>query len=158
MAPAGVGHDVRMLTADRIRRRIARAGLIALAIVALASATLTGCGRGRTGEFHLSGTLRLLNSTNGGFLSLPAGPCAGAGPYIDIADGAVVTISAGADALALGHLTNGTRQSATECTWTIDVPHVPAGKLRYTIAVGTTSERDFSEGDMRAGPAFTIGG
>jgi len=128
------------------------------AIAAALAASLASCARSRSGEFDLAGTVRLINSGDSGFLSLPAGACAGAGPYIDIADGSVVTVSADSDAVALGHLENGTRVSATECRWAIDVPHVPAGKLRYTIAVGTDSERDFSEGDMRAGPILTLGG
>lgn len=139
-------------------RRLIRIAAIGLVVVALGIAALSSCGRSRTGEFDVSGALRLLNSGGGGYLSHSAGPCAGAGPYIDIADGTVVTVSANEDTLALGHLTNGTRVSPTECTWTIDVPHVPAGKLRYTIAVGTNSERDYSEGDMRSGPVLTLGG
>lgn len=147
-----------MRATDWPPRRLVRGAAVLLVLVALAIAALASCGRERTGSFDVQGTLRLLNSGDNGYLSLPAGPCAGAGPYIDIADGSVVTVSANAETLALGHLTNGTRVSPTECTWTIDVPDVPAGKLRYTIAVGSGSERDVSEGDMRAGPVLTLGG
>jgi hypothetical protein len=118
---------------------------------------LAGCGRPRTGDFAVSGTLRLINSGGGNF-TISEGTCVGAGPYAEISVGTVVTVSAGTDALVDGKLSSATIASPTECDWTITVAHVPAGKIRYSLAVGTEPLKAFSEGDMKANPTITLGG
>jgi hypothetical protein len=135
-----------------------RAALIALLPGLALVLALAGCGRARTGSFPVQGTLRLLNSGDGGYLAAAGGSCAGSGTFADITNGAVITVSAGSDDVATGSLKDATWISATECDWTISVKEVPAGKVRYTVAVGTGSSHTFSEGDLRGDPVMTIGG
>jgi hypothetical protein len=135
--------------------RLLTAVLLMTAVPVMA---LTGCGRPRTGDFAVSGTLRLINSGGAGNFTISDGTCVGAGPYAEISVGTLVTVSAGTDALADGTLTSATIASPTECDWTITVAHVAAGRIRYSLAVGTEPLKAFSEGDMRANPTITLGG
>jgi len=132
--------------------------LVPLCCAALVLGSLGACGRPASGTFTIDGVLRLLNSGQQGFLSSSVGFCHGAGNFVDIADGTVVTVSAGTDTVATGYLRTGRRASPIECDWTILVDKVPAGRVRYTIAVGAGPQSTFSEGDLRGRPVMTLGG
>lgn len=131
---------------------------VAIALLCVMALSVGGCGRERTGSFDLTGTLRLLNTGDSGFLTQRWGPCAGAGQHDGIIDGAAVTISDGTDTVAVGALSDGTRISATECDWTIRVADIPAGRVRYTVTIGDEPQRVISEGDLRRRMVMIIGG
>jgi hypothetical protein len=114
-------------------------------IVLLAVAFTVGMTHGRGGPspgaatFFVNGTLDI------------ASDCDSWG-YDDIRDGAEVQVTdASGRILAVGNLTG------SGCHYSFTIPNVPAGLSLYGIQVGHRGAVHYSETELRAGPALSLG-
>jgi hypothetical protein len=121
------------------RRRYLLGGLLGLAIAAgivAGVAVLVQRGDGLPPKtFIVAGTVRLTGQA--GFQS--GQPCAGAGAYADLRDGAAVTVSGpGGETLSVGELIDGTgtvSDTGVDCVWHFFVVDVNADRDRYLVEV-----------------------
>lgn len=110
--------------------------------------------------FILTGTMTLTDSSGilGAHFTLGS-TCMGDGGYGDIAPGAQVTIYDNTGTmLAIGELGDGSVIRLGECTFTFEVPNVPAGHNLYQIEVSHRGKIAFTEQDGKLGlVSLTLG-
>ena len=128
--------------------------LAVIAALILVAGVVLLATHGRTGDFTVHGSMSLVGTDN--FASF-GDNCAGSAGYDDLRDGAEVVISEnGGKTVAVGTL-EGSHSADGECLFRFDISGVPSGKGFYGILITHRGVVQFSEREMRDGPALTIG-
>jgi hypothetical protein len=110
--------------------------------------------RTRTSSFTAKGTMQVFSTS---VQQLGDGACAGSDGYSDIGPGAQVVISdPSGKTLAYADLGDGSSQQLT-CTFSFTVPKVPSGKQSYGVTISHRGTLHYTEAELKAGVALTIG-
>jgi hypothetical protein len=112
-----------------------------------------------TGTFALHGTPDLGDGEGQILVTDSDSTCAGENGYDDIQDGVEVTISdSSGKTLALGDLEGSTYEATHHtCRFDIVVDGVPSGRDFYRVEVSHRGEQQYTQADLEAGIALTLG-
>jgi len=142
-----------------------RRGLSSVAVAVIGIMVLGAVGviyyRHAHATFKVTGTMTIGGIQGTDILTGLAGSCEGTGGYDDLAPGAqVVLTDASNRTLAIGSVGYGTGSVLGDktCTLPFEVDKVPAGKKFYGLQIGHRSAVQYTEAEIKDGPALTIGG
>lgn len=131
---------------------------IAGAIIAILGIGLSQFAKSNPAKFTVVGTIALSDTSDPPSIQSTGSGCAGTGGYSDIAAGTEVVIADGSGAtLAIGNVLVTTLISANQCDLAFSVTGVPSGKSFYGVTVSHRGTIQFTEAQLKAGPALTIG-
>lgn len=141
-------------------------GLSPVAAIVIVVMVLGGVGvlyyRHSHATFKVTGTMTISGTPGDDLhpvLGVP-GACEGIGGYDDLVPGAQVILTDSAShTLALGSVgwATDSKPGATSCTLPFEVDKVPAGKRFYGVQIGHRGAVQYTEAQLKDGPALTIG-
>lgn len=158
MSEAPLGPAPEAVPTPRRSRRTLIIATSAAAVLVIAAVVVIVVLLTRPNTFTVNGQMALLGEEGDSYSNVEGGTtCTALDGYDDISAGTQVVVSdASGDTVAVGQLDAG-KATSEACAFAFKIDDVPAGSKFYKVEVGKRGGLQYTEKELRAGVAVSLG-